>query len=839
MATRNIQKIYHGVTKTQPNPTTIFYCDFDGDYNPLIGDSYSAFNNLVSLGYRSSVTGKGLISQNGRLVYEVPFSNKGVMTMEFWAEKMPNNTRLLALNNDSNNMLSVTTHSNKLFLGGVSINIDDQKPHNHYRFVINYDKLYVDAYLNGILRGTYSIPSSFKVNKLVLFNYGSDVVTSNTTISDLHICESDLGDCFPTLPTDFINGKAVVLPCFGQQQIKADPMVGQVSRLTVDLKSGWGEIIQGLRRSINNPELLISELSFAQNTKINVKAINKNGTCIIMGALDTDTALARVLDYKVNTTEVKVDDVSRLSVGDTVQFYNESLGTVNSSRNISSINSSTKTITLNSSLTVEGAVYVMETTASSSSPMVKTEDGETVVGTWSGLGTNVAVFTFGNNSNILNLESKKLYITYTLVMPKGNSDFTDVPYELVKAYDDLGVELVPSTNLPIEDNLRGKIKGDMTACPHWMSYTASDKTIYPSDLKGKEDNYIIYQSLGKTVKTYGNNNSGSFSQIVIGFNLIEMVERKLGCEIPSFDKVQWLKDNLSAKAYVDVTCSGSCVSGNTATIKWYDFVVGDYNGETTNTYRSPANSRYGTSNIQNRISPEGFTYVYVYTGKSDGTTSSNISFYDVLLHIELKTNLNKYNYFYTENFKAREGECNPIIIQKHTKEIKRFIPSNKPFSTEVLVFDKSALQLSSRYEGLEPDKYYYKNDMMYATTGGSGSMPVQLSNVYNNVINNIETDSAIKGYDFNNDILWTSQVSGQGNTFVRQLSEDFYNNDLGTLPTVSYNVPSYVVLKPYLYKTTNGELILNLCTSRVTNKGTILDSGSFRNFKITNAPLEK
>ena len=265
-------------------------------------------------------------------------------------------------------------------------------------------------------------------NKLTTtFEYISHIRLSgsNFSISDFHLSNIDRGDYFPNLPQDFIDGKAVIKPRMGQQQIKGDPMYSQVTNLKVEAFTGveYPTLVDNnyyMHR--HNPELSVKGANhWNAGSSFRIKGLNGE---VISGVIDTDTALCRI-EKCVSNYSFIVNDVSKLVEGDlfkimTTHFNDYDIHV----RTITNIDPLTKTITfsgpeVNGNAVANGWNILVEVTASSSSPTVKTKEGTNVVGTWSGLGTNEATFTLGENTSIT---GQDLYVTYALTMPKGNTD---------------------------------------------------------------------------------------------------------------------------------------------------------------------------------------------------------------------------------------------------------------------------------------------------------------------------------------------------------------------------------------------------------------------------------
>ena len=706
-------KVYHGIPKSITDEHTLFYESCDGK----LDNSYTVINPIS---FYPNVTGYGVYETTTdefsfALTTECKIQTK-VFTIDFWATmKTPVNNsyagRLfeITFNNNSNYKIRLErdSSSNKFHLwenGNLiygefdfsSANIN--KPH-HFRIIFkvgDYCKMYIDGKEPNIV---------LYQNKLTtIFEYISHIRLSgaNFSISDFHISNIDRGDYFPNLPQDFIDGKAVIKPRMGQQQIKGDPMYSQVTNLKVEAFTGveYPTLVDNnYYRHMHNPELSVKGANhWNAGSSFRIKGLNGE---VISGVIDTDTALAKVTKSNLNTWNIltlDLDDVSKFSVGDTIVLYVADTGDYTSEATIQSIDTENKVITLASKLLAShgggtwGVVdlsqnpnqYVFETTLSSSSPTVKTKEGTNVVGTWSGLGTKEATFTLGANTDIT---GQDLYVQYALTMPKGNSDFPELPYSIEKAWGENGVEMKPVSQIIITDDFKGKILGDNAHCPHFMGWNFGNTLQPPSTFSenDKQDHYTHVSSQDNITRICVTSNLGTIPQQLFRFNLLECVERKLGAEIPSRNKVQWLKDNIS---YLGLRWYGNGYSylGNKAQCEVYLVDSKTYTSTgKSNTTSSPSLCQLDVSSntVGRVIDDTGYVSFVVFAMASDGNSTSSISTDYVALDLILKHD-SRYTPLYCDNQRAREDVCNPVLVQKETKTVKRYLPSKEIFSTECL-----------------------------------------------------------------------------------------------------------------------------------------------------------
>lgn len=753
MARKEKMKVYHGLPKSITDNHTLFYADFDGKTPPLLYEdpkySHRGFGNPSPTGYALNKTAFYDIGQLSL--------GEGAFTIEFWVSnlvsgsssdswgglvcigKMYNSdytmekifSLLNARSQVPNDVKLLESSQNIIYSGSLQTD-------NYLHIRVTYDgKQTVRGYVNGNLTGTSTIsqselekwkaPTRYVVGLNIGHNYQS--TRNSCYISDLHISNVDRGDYFPNLPQDFIEGKAIIKPRMGQQQIKGDPMYSQVTELKVPHYTGTEYDLSNQNpdnltyKCFDHPELSTygSDTWNAQSA-IKIKGLNGE---LISGVVDTDTALAKVTGYPDIRT-VQVDDISKIKVGDKFLVYypqanNWLEGTTQ--RTVESIDTQNKTVTVTDHMgwnvdTTKGVAYILEVTASSSSPVVKTQDGTNVVGTWSGLGTNEATFTLGDNSNIT---GKDLYVTYSLIMPYGNSDFPQLPHTVERAYDENGIEMRPVTEIVIVDDFRGKISGSTKECPHISSYKASPSHIHPNDFS--KDSFVDYNSIGYLDDSYNrltNEQSGNVSRQLFSFNIIEMVERKFGVEIPGNNKVQWLKDNLDN--YCKCTAYGYGASTSPMyTISSWSIKDNSWTDNTAgathyNNFISPVT--YTSTVFTDRIDKKGFAHFVVFTKASDGANPSILFTDYVSLEIKLKID-STFTTFYRENKRAREDKCNPVLIQKETKTVKRYLPSKEPFVTESLAYPNSVVTSSTT--DVSCDKGLYKQPFIYITNYGTAT----------------------------------------------------------------------------------------------------------------------
>lgn len=709
MARKQKMKVYHGIPKSITDEHTLFYESCDGK----LDNSYTVINPIS---FYPNVTGYGVYGTtidefNFALTTECNIQTK-VFTVDFWATmKTPVNSsyagRLFEITFNNNSKYKIRLEkdsSNDRFHLWENANLvygefdfssaNVNKPH-HFRIIFkvgDYCKMYIDGKEPNIVHYQNKLTTSFEYISHIR------LCGANFSVSDLHISNIDRGDYFPNLPQDFIEGKAVIKPRMGQQQIKGDPMYSQVSTIKIPAYVGDNINLYQIQSNqkgtlIDNPEVfdVDSATTWQLNSSFKIKGLNGE---VISGVIDTDTALAKVISYgdgKITNSEssnlkvLKVDNVDKVAIGDTVVLNNTfNSGTSALTRTVESIDLDSKCITFveDTNSSNISNYYLFEVTASSSSPTVKTKDGTIVVGTWSGLGTNEATFTLGENADI---KGKDLYVEYCLTIPYGNSDFPELPYEVERAWGENGVEMKPKSSIIITDDFKGKVLNDNSECPHFMGWHFGTTLQAPNTFSenDKQAHYNFIMTQDTNIRESQTNTSGQIPQHLFRFNLIEIVERKFGISIPSVDKISWLKNNIT---YVGLRWYGYGVNylGNKAQCEVY---LCDTNAYTTtgksNTSSTPSLCQLDVSSsvVKRIIDTNGNVNFIAYTTASDGTTTSIINTDYVAVDLILSHD-NTYTAIYCDNTRAREDKCNPVLVQKETKTVKRLLPSKECFTTE-------------------------------------------------------------------------------------------------------------------------------------------------------------
>lgn len=850
MSRKETMKVYHGIPKSITDEHTIFYHSMEN-----MPEGFTQTSAGIPF-FKIGVTGAYPSYANCKIFLKEEVSINKPITVDLWLNDLLTNDQVwIELEDENNNRFGfqkANTTGKIYFTARIISNWKNEVivsssivPSGtfHIRYVADIKNNIGCVYINGKMIGKVSLQ-----NILGSFNNFTGRFTkllfNTASLSDLHISNIDRGDYFPNLPQDFIDGRAIIKPRFGQQQIKGDPMYSQYTLLKVPCSIENGEILYGdynettgLERNLKSPELYASYTRDWRNgARISIKGLNGE---IISGIIDSDTALANVTkELTSGITYIDVDDISKLSVNDKIKIWDKTNNHINPKVfTISNIDSTLKRVTLTENIDwnlFPNKHCIIEVTESSSSPVVKTQDGTVVSGTWTGLGTNEATFTLGDNSNIT---GKDLYVEYSLIIPNNNSDFNELPYSIDKAYTENGMEMAPVDKVLISDDFKGKISNSTKECPHFAGFYKSNALASPNSFTEYKSYNILYYEDG-TLASLSTTESGEIPQNIFSFNLIEMVERKLGCEIPTIDKIQWLKNNLIA-TFFDIYGYGISPSGNKYYVAVYvketnSWFVPWWNESSTITKISADTNDIYTPKC---IDENGFIHYIAYTDSSNGTIASTIFTDYVSLKIKLKTD-STFTTLYCSNSRAREDKCNPVLIQKETKTVKRYLPSKECFTTECKYVDMDRKLLSTS----DMSSYYYKGTKVYSTTRGSGEYNSH-TGVYPNIINLLRIPD-YEAYTYKCEPLKNSPVTAKINmSFTEQLGESYTGNTLSAMPTELYDVLKYIQLVPFI-RLNNGEIELMLYTSEVVDSGIEdyskqMSKNYVYAYKLPNRPLIK
>lgn len=202
-------------------------------------------------------------------------------------------------------------------------------------------------------------------------------------------------------------------------------------------------------------------------------------------------------------------------------------------------------------------------------------------------------------------------------------------------------------------SFEGKRSGSTLENPHIFKRTQYDAMgVADTVLEPTNNNYIEADDniLARIATLDGNTNSlsnvknGNMSQVLLGFDLVQEIERRLG-RIPRntlADKVQWCKDNINFIA-IRWYGYGSSPAGNKAYLKLWQPGTSSYYG--TGATHTSSNIAVLTGSVQKDtgtlkttdiIDANGFVFGLAHTDASDGATPSTLVTDYVSMEIELK-----------------------------------------------------------------------------------------------------------------------------------------------------------------------------------------------------------
>jgi len=316
-------------------------------------------------------------------------------------------------------------------------------------------------------------------------------------------------------------------------------------------------------------------------------------------------------------------------------------------------------------------------------------------GSYSNSNASIAKVSFALGSGYASYITAEGYVFFVVYSGTSNGD---IPSTINVDYASLDIKfadkivnsfgLATGQTVDIRDDFAGKIVGSIVECPNTISISVNTSLITPSDTVGVVEvsnwgtTYDQLTSLNNTLCTVANNVNLAIAQMRFKFNLIRIVEDKMGT-IPAIDKVQWLKDNLTS-----ITCNwwgyGSSPTGNKATLAgWYQGAWSSTsstyhtNSSVTKVLRKFDEVASGSINLIGTTN-DGFVHFLSYAEPSDGVTASTI--YTDYCNIELT--LKKptgYDVLSPSNPRRDSGLSNILLVRKETKEVQSLFPYSNEF----------------------------------------------------------------------------------------------------------------------------------------------------------------
>jgi hypothetical protein len=437
----------------------------------------------------------------------------------------------------------------------------------------------------------------------------------------------------------------------------------------------------------------------------------KSNEGVITGIIDSDTALAKVVEDSNTSFSVKLDSVEGLSVGDSFNLINpttmeEELGSIY----VETIDASSNTITMDSSESVKQGWLLVESTASSSAPVYYSDS----TWTFSGLGTKEVTMTCSGLPTDVNEELK---VAYSVNYPSGKG-IENLPTEIF-AGEVNGIEYEKSSKLKLKADFRGKVSGNTDGNPHNVKVDFANSLLQPSSIRYEytTSDYRIITKQDSSVKNNYTNVDGQHAQALFSFNIVEEVERQYGVGIfggalTLEEKVQWCKDNIN-KIVANWYGYGSSHTGNKANLRYWASGSSVWS-KTIGTHTSDTVSRiFITATPSNDISSDGEVHFLTYAEPSDGETPSTIYTDYIDLDIELNVGESGYEVLVPkEPFNVlvdspsvfKEGEN---LIPPFTDTRWDIHSTGEVISASKLIMDSTNVSQNTALElSVEPNKTY-------------------------------------------------------------------------------------------------------------------------------------
>lgn len=694
------RKTYVGVRKTPIDGNHTFYASFDGSLTPEVG----TFSNSVSgLRFTPGPTGAAVTGFSGSnflsigvslnektdnfcidLFYKVPTT----FVEEYLWNLAPASGNSTSLGIMADGQLRLTLH-NPTYDSGIGAGFLTAYRGQYVHIRVDYRSGYRDCYVNGVLKATQNLAGL--VNPVVTtLNIGGigGYKPATSAIADFSLSSVNRGAIFATLPSDLIAGYADLAPALSyQRRNNSDVLNPQKTYAVAKVQNQTQERGVTVTKGAG-----VNTAIWEAGDKIKVRGLAGE---IIGGVIDSDTALAKVAQTATNVTTFAVDDVSKLAVNDTITILGAEGGLVYGTKTITAVDTNNKTITINSTVNVIAGQIIAETTASTSSPVVRAIIAGTstnVPGTWANLGTNEAEVTLGTLPGGLN--AADIIIEYSLNMPQGQGGLYQV-YANILTGEANGKKLVKGT-LAAADDFVGKIAGSTTVNPNKAYFGTNGTTATPAapGTEFTQADYDAIKSKDNSLKTVSTAVNGQSATALIAIDVIRNYEDRFG-KIPGTysvaEKVAWLRSGIVSKLVFSVWAYGAGPTGNKCTLLHWNpaGVVAAPN----NTWRTSA-AIVTTSgaitllsetaadtqanfhgNPANMIDDAGMLYYLVYAEPSDGVTPSvlYVDHSNIEIHVAAKTG---YDMLVPENPRRDAGLAGILYVRRQTREVESLFPGN-------------------------------------------------------------------------------------------------------------------------------------------------------------------
>ncbi|NNV04684.1 hypothetical protein ETC00_18980, partial [Brevibacillus sp. MCWH] len=252
---------------------------------------------------------------------------------------------------------------------------------------------------------------------------------------------------------------------------------------------------------------------------------------IVSGVFDEDTQLAiyrGVSTTFTSGTPIRLNDVSKLSVNDSVRLVKKDLTTLpaSGSYTVTSVDTTNKTITLNQTVSLSNGEYFVETTSSSSLPVV-TATG--IAGTWEGLGTSKATFTI---TTVPNPDTATIKIEYSVSYPSYQG-IKYLPKNVLGGFiNNNPLEVTGNGLVTVTDNFAYK-HDTGSSVKHVARFRTNIGTVQtPNNVTSlfNQDQYNKISNISSSNLNISTSSSGNIAQATFQFNLFDTLERKFGLE---------------------------------------------------------------------------------------------------------------------------------------------------------------------------------------------------------------------------------------------------------------------------------------------------------------------